>query len=169
MDTLDLASKGRRSLFGALENSQKAKENGSHEVHAMESNHVIALDWASRKKSASTNGSIISTKVNSNAKVLTKQLVKNVFSALETVLKKANLWDSLDYFEISKAMQKRQNVSFPSFDWLSCAPVTSGGNQYVYIGTVFRGRHNLMFVGKTSKGFDRACEVANRCARELGA
>ena len=135
----------------------------------MESNHVIALDWVNRKKSASTDGSIKSTKVNSKGKVLTKRLVKDVFSALNTTLKGGNLWDSLNYFEISKAMQKRQNVSFPSFEWLSCAPVSSGGNQYVYIGTVFKGRHNLMFVGRNSKGFDRACEVANRCARELGA
>jgi hypothetical protein len=66
-------------------------------------------------------------------------------------------------------MQKRENAPFPSFEWLSCAPVTSGGNHYIYIGTVFKGRYNLIFVGKTSQGFQAACEVANRCARELGA
>jgi hypothetical protein len=98
-----------------------------------------------------------------------KRLVKDVHSELRTALEGAGLWDSLDYFEISVAMQKRENSSFPRFDWLSCAPVTSDGNHYVYIGTVFNGRHNLIFVGKTSQGFERACEVANRCARELGA
>ena len=169
MDKINLASKERRSLFGTKQNFQKVKQNGSQEVQVMISNHGVALDWASRKKSASTDGSMKSTKVNSNGKVLTKLLVKDVFSALKTALKGANLWDSLDYFEISKAMQKRQDASFPSFEWLSCAPVTSGGNHYVYIGTIFKGRHNLMFVGKTSKGFDRVCEVANKCARELGA
>lgn len=97
------------------------------------------------------------------------RLVKDVHAELRATLMGAGLWDSLDYFEISKAMQKKQNTLFPHFEWLSCAPVTSGGNHYVYIGTVFNGRHNLVFVGKTSEGFDRACEVANRCALELGA
>ena len=41
----------------------------------MESNHVIALDWVNRKKSASTDGSIKSTKVNSKGKVLTYGIV----------------------------------------------------------------------------------------------
>jgi hypothetical protein len=100
---------------------------------------------------------------------LAKRLVKDVHTELRSALKGASLLDSLDYFEIAVSMQKRQNAPFPSFDWLACAPVTSGGHHYVYIGTVFNGRHNLIFVGKTSKGFERACEVANRCARELGA
>lgn len=99
----------------------------------------------------------------------TQRLIKDVYSQLTTALKGASLWDSLDYFEISMGMQKRQNATFPSFQWLSCAPVTRGGHHYVYIGTVLNGRYNLIFVGKTSKGFERACEVANRCARELGA
>lgn len=98
-----------------------------------------------------------------------KRLVKDVHSELRTALRGASLWESLDYFEISMAMQKRGNGSFPSFEWLSCAPVTSGGNHYIYIGTVSKGRHNLIFVGKTSKGFQTACEVANMCAHELGA
>jgi hypothetical protein len=100
---------------------------------------------------------------------LAKRLVKDVHCELTAALKGASLWDSLDYFEISMGMQKRQDAPFPRFEWLSCAPVTSGGHHYVYIGAVFNGRHNLIFVGKTSKGFERACEVANRCARELGA
>ena len=100
---------------------------------------------------------------------LSNRLVKDVHADLRTALEEAHLWDSLDYFEISTTMQKRQNGSFPRFEWLSCAPVTRGGHHYVYIGTVFNGRHNLIFVGRTSEGFERACEVANRCARQLGA
>ncbi len=100
---------------------------------------------------------------------LHERLVKDVHSELKAALTGANLWDSLDYFEISQAMRKRPNTLFPGFEWLSCAPVTSDGHHYVYVGTVSRGRHNLIFVGKTSKGFQTACEVANRCARELGA
>jgi len=100
---------------------------------------------------------------------LTKRLVKDVHAELSAVLKGASLWDALDYFEISMGMQKREKSPFPSFEWLSCAPVTSGGHHYVYIGTVFRGRYNLIFVGRTSKGFNAACQVANKCAHELGA
>jgi len=100
---------------------------------------------------------------------LGKRLVKNVHAELRAALRGANLLDNLDYFEISLAMKKRENAPFPHFEWLSCAPVTSDGHHYVYIGTVFKGRHNLIFVGKTSKGFQAACEVANRCAHELGA
>lgn len=100
---------------------------------------------------------------------LTKRLVKDVHAELSAVLKGASLWDSLDYFEISMGMQKREKAPFPSFEWLACAPVTSGSGHYIYIGTVSKGRYNLIFVGKTSKGFQAACEVANRCARELGA
>lgn len=98
-----------------------------------------------------------------------KRLVKDVHAELTAVLKGASLWDSLDYFEISMGMEKREEAPFPSFEWLACAPVTSGGRHYIYIGTVSKGRYNLIFVGKTSKGFQAACEVANRCARELGA
>ncbi len=100
---------------------------------------------------------------------LTKRLVRDVHAELRAVLKGASLWDNLDYFEISMGMQKREKAPFPSFEWLACAPVTSGGCHYIYIGTVFKGRYNLIFVGKTSKGFQVACEVANRCAEELGA
>jgi hypothetical protein len=100
---------------------------------------------------------------------LANRLVRDVHGELTAALKGASLWDSLDYFEISRGMLKRQNALFPRFEWLSCAPVTSGGYHYVYVGAVFNGRHNLIFVGKTSEGFESACEVANRCARELGA
>jgi hypothetical protein len=98
-----------------------------------------------------------------------KRLVKDVHSQITEALKGADLWDSLDYFEMSIGMQKRPDAPFPNFDWIACAPVTSGGRHYIYIGTIFNGRHNLIFVGKTSKGFERACAVANRCALELGA
>lgn len=110
-----------------------------------------------------------STAVKIDGEGATEGLVKDVHSHLMTALKRAHLWDSLDYFEISMGMQKRQDASFPSFQWISCAPVTKGGHHYIYIGTVLNGRHNLIFVGKTSEGFERACEVANSCARELGA
>jgi hypothetical protein len=46
-------------------------------------------------------------------------------------------------------MQKREKASFPSFEWLACALVTSGGCHYIYIGTVCRGIYSLIFVGKT--------------------
>jgi hypothetical protein len=98
-----------------------------------------------------------------------QRLVRDVHSQLTTALKGASLWDSLDYFEISMGMQKRENAPFPSFQWLACAPVTRGEHHYVYIGTVLNGRYNLIFVGKTSQGFEHACQVANRCATELGA
>lgn len=100
---------------------------------------------------------------------LAKRLVKDVHADLKKALIGARLWGSLDYFEISTTMQKAQNSPFPNFEWLSCAPVTRGGNHYVYIGTIFNGRHKLIFVGKTSEGFESACAVANRCAHELGA
>ena len=112
---------------------------------------------------------MIGTKVKIDEEGLTKRLVKDVYAELRVVLEGASLWDGLDYFAISMGMQKRENAPFPMFEWLSCAPVTSGGHHYIYIGTVFKGRHNLIFVGKTSQGFQAACEVANRCAHELGA
>jgi hypothetical protein len=112
---------------------------------------------------------MIPTKVKIDGEALTKRLVKDVHAELRAALRNASLWDNLDYFEISVAMKKRENSAFPNFQWLSCAPVTSDGQHYVYIGTVSKGRHNLIFVGKTSKGFEAACEVANMCAHELRA
>jgi len=100
---------------------------------------------------------------------LTKRLVKDVHADLKTALKGAGLWDCLDYFEIAMGKKKTENDVFPSFEWLSCSPVTGDGHHYIYIGTVSKGRHNLVFVGKTSKGFQAACEVANMCADELRA
>jgi len=112
---------------------------------------------------------MIQTEVKVDEAGLTKRLIKDVHAELEAALRGASLWDSLDYFEISMAMQKRANALFPSFEWLSCAPVSSAGHHYIYIGTVSKGRHNLVFVGNPSKGFQAACEVANMCADELRA
>jgi hypothetical protein len=135
----------------------------------MISDHAGALGRVDLKRSAPDKRTTTQTETKTAGSALTKRLVKEVHAELSAALKGASLWDSLDYFEISMAMQKRENAPFPGFEWLSCAPVTSGGHHYIYIGTVFKGRHNLLFVGKTSKGFQAACEVANRCARELGA
>jgi hypothetical protein len=112
---------------------------------------------------------MIPTKVKIASKGLNKRLIKDVHAELQAALRSASLWNNLDYFEMSIAVKKRENAPFPSFEWLSCAPVTSDGHHYIYIGTVFKGRHNLIFVGKTSKGFHAACEVANMCAQELRA
>jgi hypothetical protein len=109
------------------------------------------------------------TEVKIDREGLTDRLVKDVHAELRAALRGASLWDNLDYFEMSIGMKKRENASFPNFEWLSCAPVTSAGHHYIYIGTVSKGRHNLIFVGKTSKGFQAACEIANTCAHELRA
>ena len=114
-------------------------------------------------------GTMISTEVKIEREVLGGRLLKDVHAELRAALTGANLWDSLDYFEISLGMRKRPNALFPGFEWLSCAPVTSDGHHYIYIGAVSKGRHNLIFVGKTSKGFQAACDVANMCAHELRA
>ncbi len=98
---------------------------------------------------------------------LSRRLVKDIHAQLKTALKNASLLNNLDYFEMSLGMKKRGNAPFPSFEWVSCAPVSGAGQDYVYIGAVYKGRHNLIFIGKTSKGFQVACEVANVCAREL--
>ena len=45
-----------------------------------------------------------------------ERLVKDVHSELKAPLTGANLWDSLDYFEISQAMRKRLNALFPGFE-----------------------------------------------------
>jgi hypothetical protein len=101
---------------------------------------------------------------------LTSRSVGAIHADLTAELKNAHLWDRLDYFEIALAMKKRENLSFPDFEWLSCSPVTGeGGDHYIYIGTISRGRYRLIFVGKTSKGFQAACEVANMSADLLRA
>ena len=110
-----------------------------------------------------------SPEVRGAAEALDRRHVSDVLASLKSSLNRANLWDSLDYFEISSLMRKTPDALFPRYEWLSCAPVTSCGSHYVYIGAVYNGKHRLVFVGKTSKGFDRACEIANICARELGA
>lgn len=111
------------------------------------------------------------TNINSNdGKIdLTKRLAKDVLADLNVALKKAGLWEDVEYFELSIAMKKRDNSAFPNYEWLSCAPVTNDGRHYVYIGAVSKGRHNLVFVGKTSNGFSTACKIANMCAVELQA
>jgi hypothetical protein len=112
---------------------------------------------------------MIPNEVKIDREVLGGRLVRDVHAELKAALTGADLWDSLDYFEISLSMRKRPNALFPSFEWLSCAPVSSDRHYYIYIGAVSKGRHNLIFVGKTCKGFQAACDVANVCARELRA
>ena len=101
---------------------------------------------------------------------LTGRSVGAIYADLTAALKNAGLWDCLDYFKISLAMKKRENSPFPNFEWLSCSPVTGeSGGHYVYVGTIAKSRYSLVFVGKTLKGFQAACEVANMCAGELRA
>jgi len=96
--------------------------------------------------------------------------IKDVHADLKMALTNFGLNDSLDYFEIAIGKKKSENVPFPEFEWLSCSPVTGkAGGHYIYIGTVSKNRHNLVFVGKTSKGFQVACEIANMCAEQLSA
>jgi len=101
---------------------------------------------------------------------LHRRHIKDVHADLKTALTSFGLDDSLDYFEIAIARKKMEDVPFPQFEWLSCSPVTGkAGGHYIYIGTVSKNRHNLVFVGKTSKGFQVACEIANMCAKQLSA
>ena len=101
---------------------------------------------------------------------LIRRPLKDVHADLMTVLTGFGLNDSLDYFEIAIGKKKTENVPFPDFEWLSCSPVTGkAGGHYIYIGTVSKNRHNLVFVGKTSKGFQVACEIAKMCAKQLSA
>ncbi len=100
----------------------------------------------------------------------TKRLVKDIHSDLKAALMSDGLMGGLDYFEIAIGKKKTENVLFPAFDWLSCSAVTGkAGGHYIYVGTVSKNRHSLIFVGKTSKGFQAACEVANVCAEKLSA
>lgn len=99
-----------------------------------------------------------------------KRPIKDIHADLKSALIASGLNDSVDYFEIAIAKKKMENVPFPDFEWLSCSPITGKtGGHYIYIGTVSKNRHNLVFVGKTSKGFQVACEIANMCAEELRA
>jgi hypothetical protein len=101
---------------------------------------------------------------------LNRRHIKDVHADLKAALIGFGLNDSLDYFEIAVGKRKREDAPFPQFEWLSCSPVTGkAGGHYIYIGTVSKNRHNLVFVGKTSKGFQVACEIANLCARQLSA
>ncbi|MBI5249436.1 MAG: hypothetical protein HY912_08070 [Desulfomonile tiedjei] len=101
---------------------------------------------------------------------LIRRPIKDVHADLKTALTRSGLDDSLDYFEIAIGKKKTENVPFPQFEWLSCSPVTGkAGGHYIYVGTVSKNRHSLVFVGKTSKGFQAACEIANMCAEQLSA
>ncbi|MBI5252129.1 MAG: hypothetical protein HY912_21755 [Desulfomonile tiedjei] len=101
---------------------------------------------------------------------LTRRPIKDVHADLKAALIGFGLNDSLDYFEIAIGKKKVENVLFPEFEWLSCSPVTcKAGGHYIYVGAVLKNRHNLVFVGKTSKGFQVACEIANLCAEQLSA
>jgi hypothetical protein len=105
-----------------------------------------------------------------DGRTLIRRPVKDIHADLKTALKRFGLYDSLDYFEIAIAKKRTENVLFPQFEWLSCSPVSGkAGGHYIYVGAVSKNRHNLIFVGKTSKGFQAACDVANRCAQELRA
>jgi hypothetical protein len=99
-----------------------------------------------------------------------KRPIKDVHADLKRALMVSGLNDSLDYFEIAIGKKKMDDGPFPDFEWLSCSPITGkAGGHYIYIGAVSKNRHNLVFIGKTSKGFRVACEIANMCAEELRA
>jgi hypothetical protein len=113
---------------------------------------------------------MIALEVNDDRGRLTKRLVKDIHADLKLALASDGLLSGLDYFEIAIGKRKTEKVPFPRFEWLSCTAVTGkAGGHYIYVGTVSQNRHNLVFVGKTSKGFQAACEVANMCAKQLSA
>lgn len=101
---------------------------------------------------------------------ITRRFLEDIHADLKAFLKIPGLWECLDYFEIAIGKKKRENFRLPHFDWLSCSPVAGrNGSHYIHIGTITKGRYSLIFEGRTSKGFQAACEVANLCAEQLRA
>lgn len=102
-----------------------------------------------------------------------RKTVKEVYEELRARLEFEGMLPD-EYFAISTLIEYEKedgiNKPFPDFRLIACYPVT-GGNEghYIHVDAIKDGKCELIFVGKTFQGFERACEIANACARHLGA
>lgn len=105
-----------------------------------------------------------------------RKTIKEVYDELCARLKFEDMFPD-EYFEISASIKykyetgkEKENAPFPEFRFIACYPVTGGSEgHYIHIDVVKDGKHEPIFLGKTFKGFERACEIANACSRHLGA
>ncbi len=95
--------------------------------------------------------------------------MSDIHSDLEANLRAAGLWEALDYFDLTSAMKQKKIKRFPEFRWIACFPVAEPGQgHYVHVEAITASKKSqLIFVGKTVKGFDIAAAVARKCAELL--
>lgn len=93
----------------------------------------------------------------------------DIHADLEAHLRDAGLWEALDYFDLTSAMKQKKIKRFPDFRWIACFPVAEPGQgHYVHVEAITASKKcQLIFVGKTVKGFDVAAAVASKCAELL--
>lgn len=97
--------------------------------------------------------------------------VSEIHADLEAELREANLWEALDYFDITSAIKQKRSTRFPEFRWIACFPVFEPDQGcYIHVEAITVGKKSqLVFIGKTVKGFGVAATVANKCAELFGA
>jgi hypothetical protein len=95
--------------------------------------------------------------------------ISDIHADLEAGLRAAGLWEALDYFDVTSSMKQKNIKRFPEFRWIACFPIVEPGQgHYVHVEAITAGkRSQLIFIGKTVKGFDIAAAIASKCAELL--
>jgi len=103
------------------------------------------------------------------------RLMKDIFADLIEELKKYDgLWDEMDYFSLERELAE---MEWPSdIRWIACYAVTGGSEgHYIHLSWIRQPSHSqynqeqFFVIGKTFFGMDKAQEIANLCAKLLGA
>jgi len=105
------------------------------------------------------------------------KMLLDVYEELRARLTASAHGGAMDYFKRSFEREDGTLLLSPvfipaDFRWVACYPVTGGSEgHYIHVDLILNDGTTRwpMFAGKTFLGWAKACEIANFCAKELGA
>lgn len=76
-----------------------------------------------------------------------------------------------EYFSNSSRYNGRGDQNFPQdYNWIACYAVTGGSEgHYVHVDIIKEDKRTLLYLAKTFRGYDHACEIAAHLGKMLNA
>jgi hypothetical protein len=93
--------------------------------------------------------------------------IEEVFKELCKKLKNDGCFPD-GYFNICYPESDYSN-EFPPYHCIACFPISDNNKHFIRVEVILNEKRRLVFLGKTLKGFEFACKIANSCAKHLGA
>ena len=94
-----------------------------------------------------------------------KRTFGEIYKETRQFLEERDIWDSLDYFHLSRDYKddKFEDKLFPNWRWIACYAVVGGSEgHYIHVDIIdMDGKTTQLFLGKTFMGMDYALYVSN--------